>query len=158
MKNVCRTKSAGFTLLELLLVITIIAILFALIFPVIQKARQRSRQAACMSNLKEISIGFVVFKQDHDERLPAAVPIAEGGAKEFFFGTAANLLPGWHSNTYRIYKAMSNTLHSPKIVICPADRWSRAADTFADMKPSAYWHHPNVSYSALVSLPGRVEG
>jgi prepilin-type N-terminal cleavage/methylation domain-containing protein len=158
MKNIRRKTSAGFTLLELLLVITIIAILAALIFPVLAKAQQRSRQAACTSNLKEISIAFLVFKQDHEDRLPAAVPVNEGGVQEFFFGPGATLLPGWRSNIFRIYQAMSNTLHNPRVVVCPADRWSRAADSFSEMKPSAYWHHPNVSYSALVSFPGHGEG
>jgi prepilin-type N-terminal cleavage/methylation domain-containing protein/prepilin-type processing-associated H-X9-DG protein len=63
------TKPAGFTLIELLVVIAIIAILAAILFPVFAKAREKARQASCMSNLKQIALGELMYAQDYDERL-----------------------------------------------------------------------------------------
>ena len=63
----CRSEHTAFTLIELLVVIAIIAILAAILFPVFAQAREKARQAACMSNLKQIGLGFLQYMQDYDE-------------------------------------------------------------------------------------------
>jgi prepilin-type N-terminal cleavage/methylation domain-containing protein/prepilin-type processing-associated H-X9-DG protein len=62
----------GFTLIELLVVIAIIAILAAILFPVFAKAREKARQTSCLSNIKQIALGILMYAQDYDERLPLA--------------------------------------------------------------------------------------
>lgn len=63
-------RRAAFTLIELLVVIAIIAILAAILFPVFAQARAKARQAACLSNLKQIGTGIMMYAQDYDEILP----------------------------------------------------------------------------------------
>src|SRR6187551_568249 len=65
-----RTGRRGFTLIELLVVIAIIAILAAILFPVFARARENARRSSCMSNLKQIGIGFMMYSQDYDEKYP----------------------------------------------------------------------------------------
>src|SRR5690348_17116492 len=60
----------GFTLIELLVVIAIIAILAAILFPVFAQARDKARAAACLSNVKQIGLGLMIYAQDYDETLP----------------------------------------------------------------------------------------
>ena len=60
----------GFTLIELLVVIAIIAILAAILFPVFARAREKARQTSCLSNIKQLSLGFLMYVQDYDEKLP----------------------------------------------------------------------------------------
>lgn len=60
----------AFTLIELLVVIAIIAILAAILFPVFARAREKARQAACLSNIKQISLAMLMYVQDYDERFP----------------------------------------------------------------------------------------
>ena len=62
---------AAFTLIELLVVIAIIAILAAILFPVFQKVRENARRAACISNMKQIALGMVMYVGDFDETWPA---------------------------------------------------------------------------------------
>ncbi len=63
-------RHRGFTLIELLVVIAIIAILAAILFPVFARAREKARTASCQSNLKQLALGFAMYAQDYDERLP----------------------------------------------------------------------------------------
>ncbi len=60
----------GFTLIELLVVIAIIAILAAILFPVFARAREKARQTSCLSNIKQLALGCLMYAQDYDERLP----------------------------------------------------------------------------------------
>ncbi len=62
-----KTERAGFTLIELLVVIAIIAILAAILFPVFAQAREKARQTTCLSNLKQIGMGSMMYVQDYDE-------------------------------------------------------------------------------------------
>lgn len=63
-------KHRGFTLIELLVVIAIIAILAAILFPVFARAREKARQTSCLSNVKQLVLGELMYAQDYDEMFP----------------------------------------------------------------------------------------
>ena len=65
-----REMNQRFTLIELLIVISIIAILSSMLLPQLSKARAKSKEALCLNNIKQQLVGFHIYADDHDENLP----------------------------------------------------------------------------------------
>jgi prepilin-type processing-associated H-X9-DG protein len=77
-------------LIELLVVIAIIAILAALLLPSLAKAKQQAQGAKCMSNLKQLGVGWSMYNGDYRGYL-----VPNGGeAQQATSPTDPNLLPG----------------------------------------------------------------
>jgi prepilin-type N-terminal cleavage/methylation domain-containing protein/prepilin-type processing-associated H-X9-DG protein len=94
----------GFTLIELLVVIAIIAILAAILFPVFAQARDKARQASCLSNVKQLSMGIMMYAQDNDEFLPYGYAYTWPGQQELSY---------WHDHIRPYIK-------SEQLYTCPS--------------------------------------
>jgi prepilin-type N-terminal cleavage/methylation domain-containing protein/prepilin-type processing-associated H-X9-DG protein len=103
----------AFTLIELLVVIAIIAILAAILFPVFAQAKEAAKKTGCLSNLKQIGLGWIMYNGDHDDTIMRAHILTP--EKTFFYWGS------WDGTTLRdseglLYPYMRNS----QIHACPS--------------------------------------
>jgi prepilin-type N-terminal cleavage/methylation domain-containing protein len=68
-------RRGGFTLVELLVVIGIIALLISILLPVLGRARDQANRVACLSNIRQIGMGFRMYAGDNKDWCPFSAPL-----------------------------------------------------------------------------------
>ena len=76
----------GFTLIELLVVIAIIAILAGLLLPALSKAKEGARSVKCKSNMRQITLGTLIYVDDNQDYLPWAGGVDRDLPPDWVFG------------------------------------------------------------------------
>jgi prepilin-type N-terminal cleavage/methylation domain-containing protein/prepilin-type processing-associated H-X9-DG protein len=82
----------GFTLVELLVVITIIGMLIALLLPAVQAVRERGRQVQCLNNLKQLSLAAIAYDSAKGQ-LPGMTQFVKRNSTEY--ANVAYASPKW---------------------------------------------------------------
>ena len=107
----------AFTLIELLVVIAIIAILAAMLLPAVSKSKGKALRVACISNIKQVGTGVLLWAQDQEGKFPFLVDSTNGGSRTL-------------DKAWQHFQVLSNELVTPKVLICQSDKQRQAADAF----------------------------
>lgn len=68
-------KNTNFSLIELMVVVSIIAVLVSLLFPALRKAKESARTIQCSGNLKQIASAIAMYNTDHEGFYPMNYPV-----------------------------------------------------------------------------------
>lgn len=130
----------GFTLLEVLVVVSIIALLLGLLLPALGRGREAGRRAMCSSNLRQLGLAAGVFANDFDGHLPSGQGPSSNGVDSFWYGGGNFGAGTWVPEA----GVMDGYLGSVDVAGCP----SLQDDTRAFMGPVDYAY--NVNYLGLI--------
>jgi prepilin-type processing-associated H-X9-DG protein/prepilin-type N-terminal cleavage/methylation domain-containing protein len=141
---------AGFALIELLLVIAIIGILAGLLMPALARSKSKAESLTCIANLKQLSLAWTLYAQDHNDFLVNNHGVPETLARRENW---ANNVQDWENgqdNTNIVYLTDSKLGpycgRAHRIYKCPSDR-----------EPAANGPHiRSMSLNAMVGNPGEL--
>ena len=162
----CRSGQVAFTLVELLVVISIIALLISILLPTLQSARRQARILTCMSYLKQIGVGLAVYLVDNNNEYfpvwfhPTIFYSAEGGGGMTPFDNRDNLIEIAGHQTQIYYCPLTPPRAWPEnsaVPVDPADHWTKYADKFRVQPASLHYRH-TVAYRTIVGYsPGEFD-
>ena len=118
-------------MIELLVVIAIIAILAALLLPVMSKVKVKAEAVACMSNGRQLMLGWLMFANQNDDTLmPASQWVAGSMDSQTTTGSPWTVAESARADLLvdRSVSLMAPYIPNPNVYKCPADKFQSAVN------------------------------
>ena len=141
-------RRRAFTLVEILVVISIVGLLLGILLPAAQKVREAARRVQCVNNLKQIAIALNVYVDSN-----SVFPSGQGGIGQSLFVTSLPYYDNVNSFnalnfSFAIDGAENSTVRTlrPGILICPSDAYqplNRATNYAGNAGDAFYKSHYN---------------
>ena len=129
-REVRRASTAGFTVVELLVVIGIVAILTGLLMPVLSHARAASGRLRCMSNLRQIGCGLVEYTERFNDCLPRFNATANQQTAEWGEAMALTTRFGSRFDGLGLLLATLD-ITDPRLFYCPCHHGDHSYEQYA---------------------------
>jgi prepilin-type N-terminal cleavage/methylation domain-containing protein len=119
-RNIAFPRSSGFTLVELLVVIGIIAVLVAILLPAMSRSREMARRTACLSNLRQVHMAFMLYAGENHDQVPLGYRTASKQYNSMMFSTTAG-------NRWVLFGLLysGGYISEPRILFCPSETNSK---------------------------------
>lgn len=119
---------SGFTLVELLVVISIIALLLSILMPSLQKAREAAKRIGCGSNLRQCGLALLMYTEDNNGYFPPHRVVMGGTWPDFLqVNTFERLAPyigvKWTTkDMWDDFNKKTRAIKVNPVFLCPSDR------------------------------------
>jgi prepilin-type N-terminal cleavage/methylation domain-containing protein/prepilin-type processing-associated H-X9-DG protein len=112
-------RARAFTLIEVLVVITIVAVLAALLMPALSAAKERARMVYCMNNLKQLTLANLIYAEDNNRMMCTANDFLTTTPPGWLLGPS---VPTVVTNSILIQRRL---IHDKALFKCPSDKGIR---------------------------------
>jgi hypothetical protein len=134
--NFSRDANGGLTVIEMLVVIACVIIVLAMILPPGRRP-QRAPLVTCVSHVRQIDLGFLMYASDNDGKFPIQISVTNGGTMDFLD----------RGQTFPYYQKLSKYIAALPVLVCPADKTRRAATNYESLTDTnlSYFLNADVS-------------
>lgn len=142
-------KSRGFTLLELLAVLTVISLLTALLVPALSRGRARAHATVCASNLRQLGMAFQLYLPDNADGFPTSAPQSGLGAQPedwLWWQVAPGQVTMRDPRQGSVMPYLGQ--YDPRYLRCPADRHAEARQVLWKRNPGTEQYFYSYSLNA----------
>lgn len=154
--RMCRThKCRAFTLVELLVVISIIALLLSILLPSLSKVRSQAQRTMCLTNLRQLGLAVELYQGDYKGYFP---PAYESLTDTHWWGQ--KLADGIDSSKGFSWPYLSSRLDKRSVYECPSQRFGtyRLQGKPPGEADNPKWITSTYGYNGYYLTPGKTAG